>query len=449
MKRIIHDNLRQWSEQPGPPVLILRGARRTGKTTCMKELGKYFSQYIRIDLTDKKEQQIFEKSVSFDELVQSLLFLKDKRRKATKTLVFLDDIDRSQAALHWLPYFHKHAGDFCMAASTSRSSSLWHSGEWPHPPPFRELTVRPYNFAEFLMTMGEDSALASLHEVPFPDQASARLLRLFHLYTLIGGMPEIVENYAANRELADLPSLYENILEQFLTEIKEETVSAKRNTLFREILQNIFPFASMRITFNRFGNTVAGSREAAEAFRILQKILFVQLIYPANSGKTPVVPNHSRSPRLQILDTGLVNYFSGIQKQLFTTDDLLSVFDGQIARHIATQEILSSRHEPGTNLNFWLRDKLQSTAEVDFIFPYRDLSVPVIIKPGEPGRLRSLHQFIDASNHPFAVRLWSKKLSVQQAMTLKGKKFYLLNLPYFLAGKIREHMEGFIQLAGS
>lgn len=98
-------------------------------------------------------------------------------------------------------------------------------------------------------------------------------------------------------------------------------------------------------------------------------------------------------------------------------------------------------------LNFWTRGKAQSTAEVDFVIPFNDLLIPVVVRSGEPGRLRSLHQFIDASPHNFAVRLYAGKLAVQQTQTLLGKKFFLLNLPYFLAGKISEHLKGFIRLA--
>ncbi|MCX6278540.1 MAG: AAA family ATPase, partial [Bacteroidetes bacterium] len=76
-----------------------------------------------------------------------------------------------------------------------------------------------------------------------------------------------------------------------------------------------------------------------------------------------------------------------------------------------------------------------------------DLLIPVVVKSGEAGRLRSLHQFIDLAPHAYAIRLYAGKLAVQQTQTIRGKKFFLLNLPYFLAGKIREHLRGFIRLA--
>ena len=144
-----------------------------------------------------------------------------------------------------------------------------------------------------------------------------------------------------------------------------------------------------------------------------------------------------------------------------------AIFEGQIARQVVGQEILAAQSQLGSygrqlrslinepvnldsgrkpTLNFWIRNKAQSTAEVDFIIPYNDLIIPVVVRSGEPGRLRSLHQFIDMAPHAYAVRLYAEKLTVQQTQTIRGKKFYLLNLPYFLAGKIKDHLKGFIRL---
>jgi uncharacterized protein len=92
---------------------------------------------------------------------------------------------------------------------------------------------------------------------------------------------------------------------------------------------------------------------------------------------------------------------------------------------------------------FWVRDKAQSSAAVDYVIPFDGMLIPVVLRSGESGRLRSLHQFVDAAPHPFAVRLYAGKPGIQESSTIRGKKYYLLSLPYFLAGKIREHLGGF------
>ena len=156
-------------------------------------------------------------------------------------------------------------------------------------------------------------------------------------------------------------------------------------------------------------------------------------------------PDTLKSPRLHLNDTGMVNYFSGIQDLLRNSMDMNAIFEGQIARQVVGQEISAAGETP--ELHFWVRNKMQSTAEVDFVIPYKDMLIPVVVKSGEPGRLRSLHQFVDEADHPYAVRLSADIVSVKQARTLAGKSFYLLNLPYFLASKIKDHIQGFIRLA--
>jgi predicted AAA+ superfamily ATPase len=294
--------------------------------------------------------------------------------------------------------------------------------------------------------MDDPAALEAFREVPVPYYAYEKLLNYFHLYALIGGMPEITGEYAAHRHLTGLRTIYEKIEDEFIECIAEVTAGAKSRDLAVEVFQNTYPFAATRISFSRFGNLEKGSREIGQAFKALERAFLLQMVYPVSMTTLPLTPDVSKFPRLQLPDTGLVNYFSGIQKPLFQSHDMNAIFEGQIARQVVGQEILATEN-PGdgqdAHLNFWVRKKSQSTAEVDFVIQYNDLLIPVVVKSGEPGRLRSLHQFMDMAPHAYAVRLYADKLAVQQTQTIRGKKFYLLNLPYFLAGKIREHLGGF------
>lgn len=310
------------------------------------------------------------------------------------------------------------------------------------------MKILPYSFAGFLQVLGEEDARKAYSEVPFPNSYFDRVLRLFHLYTLIGGMPEVVGTFASGRDLTELPPVYEKILDGFMDRIAEASPTRKTGEFARNIYRDIFPYAAMRISFNNFSNLGRGSRDTANAFRLLEACGLLRLVYPATAAVLPILPEKKRAPRLQVIDTGIVNYASDIQKNLFDTDDLLSIFDGQIARHVSGQEILASGDGREDDLSFWVRGKLQSSAEVDFLIPYENQLIPVILKNGEPGRLRSLHQFMDIAPHPFAVRLWAQPLSIRQAETLAGKKYFLMSLPYFLAGRIREHLGGFVRLVG-
>ena len=82
--------------------------------------------------------------------------------------------------------------------------------------------------------------------------------------------------------------------------------------------------------------------------------------------------------------------------------------------------------------------KKQSVAEIDFLISYQQY---IEVKSGKTGTLESLHQFLDASSNTFAVRLYAGDINISDAATLSGKKYRLLNLPYFLAGNIEQYVD--------
>jgi hypothetical protein len=92
-------------------------------------------------------------------------------------------------------------------------------------------------------------------------------------------------------------------------------------------------------------------------------------------------------------------------------------------------------------LHFWVRDKKQSDAEIDFLFRHNGKMFPVEVKSGTSGKLRSLHQFLNASETDFAVRLFAGNIALEEHKTISGKPFKLLNLPYYLSGKLDEYLD--------
>jgi uncharacterized protein len=62
------------------------------------------------------------------------------------------------------------------------------------------------------------------------------------------------------------------------------------------------------------------------------------------------------------------------------------------------------------------------------------------VKSGKQGRLRSLHEFMDRADHPFAIRLLANRFSVEAAKTPSGTPYYLMNLPYYLSAKLKAYV---------
>jgi uncharacterized protein len=65
---------------------------------------------------------------------------------------------------------------------------------------------------------------------------------------------------------------------------------------------------------------------------------------------------------------------------------------------------------------------------------------PVEVKSGKSGKLRSLHQFVDSSGADLAIRLYGGQFSMDKLKTLSGTPFTLLNIPYYLAGKLADYI---------
>lgn len=78
---------------------------------------------------------------------------------------------------------------------------------------------------------------------------------------------------------------------------------------------------------------------------------------------------------------------------------------------------------------------------MDFIIQYLEKIIPIEVKPGPTGRLRSLHQFMDRCPHDIAIRFYAGPLEVQQTRILGGKNFILLNLPFFLAAMLPQYLD--------
>jgi hypothetical protein len=95
--------------------------------------------------------------------------------------------------------------------------------------------------------------------------------------------------------------------------------------------------------------------------------------------------------------------------------------------------------------HFWIREKKQSSSEVDLVFAYRDKVIPIEIKSGSVGALKSLHQFVERSNHPYAIRIYAGEFNVLKTKTPGGKPYLLMNTPYYLGTKIREYIEYFVE----
>ena len=441
-QREIEGRLARWAGQRNRKPLLLRGARKVGKTVAVRRFGECFDCFIELNLEQASDREPFNHGLEVEELFQAIVLRKHARPVEGRTLLFLDEIQDCPEAVHMLRYLYEKmpsvhvigAGNL-LEISLAKAEIEFPVGRVQH------LVMYPLSFAEYLNAIGETDAGSALNAVPLPKHATDRLFELFHRYALVGGMPEVVAEYSRTQDTPALCDIYASLLQSYLDDVPKYA----RNDTMARVLDHCIRAAPLeagnRITFAGFGRSNYRSREVGEALRILEKALLLHLLYPTTTTQIPVRPDMRKSPRLQFLDTGLLNYYAGLQDQYFLHADLHSFYRGLLAEHIVAQELLCHRGSHMQKPSFWVRDKSQSGAEVDFVVQHRGQVIPVEVKAGSTGRLRSLHQFVDAGSPACAVRLYAGPLGRQSCQTPGGTPYELLNLPYYLAPKVQEYLD--------
>lgn len=443
-KRAIIEELEKWAVEPDRKPLVIRGARQVGKTTMINQFAAQFEQYIYLNLELPADQTPFKTFSNIETLIQAVFFIKNKSLALkNKTLLFIDEIQEVPEALNILRYFYELEPGISVIAAGSLLETLFDKNI--HFPVGRVeyKVLRPVSFPEFLAAMGETAALQQLQQVPVASFAHNKLLQLFHTYALIGGMPEVVNHYIQHKDLTALSPIYDSLITSYLDDVEKYASNTTQVLHIRHVIRTSFLQAGKRIKFEGFGNSGYRSREMGEALRTLEKALLLQLIYPNTGAELPLMPDVKKSPRLQVLDTGMLNYFVGIQKEILGTEDLNKIYQGTLIEHLAGQEMLGFQHRSLSSLHFWVREKKDSSAEVDYLFVYEGKLIPVEVKSGTAGKLKSLHLFMDMAPHIMAVRFYAGEMNITEAISAAGKKYQLLNLPYYLVSQIEHYLAWF------
>lgn len=440
--RTLQKELEKWKESSHRKPLIIRGARQVGKTTLVHTFGQQFKHYIYLNLEKEKDAQLFSKYDEVEELITRLFIQKRIPKKdISETLLFIDEIQEIPKAINQLRYFKEELPELpVIAAGSMLESLLGKSIAFPvGRVEFRVL--RPFSFEEYLIAMKEDMLIELYHKTPIDKYAIPVLLEAFNTYTLIGGMPEIIAHYATHRDITALPTIYDGLLNSYLQDAEKYAKNDERHQLIRFSIQQAIMKAGQRITYQRFGNSNFSSQAVGIVLRALEKTHLIHIMHPVTRPILPLEPDYKKTPRIQFLDTGMMNYFVDIQKNIIGEKDLCKVYQGTMIEHLVGQELLSILTLSLKKIHFWVRQKKQSDAEIDYIYSYDGKLIPIEVKSGATGTLKSLHVYMDIAPINVAIRFYAGEIQLSEMSTPNGKNYHLLSLPYFLVRKIESYLE--------
>lgn len=431
--------LEEWSKATHRKPLIIRGARQVGKSTLIRIFSTSFDHFIELNAEKPAIQQLFRDHQDVKVLLQALFLKYHIPEEKGKLLLFIDEIQECPEAIRLLRYFFEEAPDiYVIAAGSLLDFAL---GEVKSFPVGRVsyFYLHPINFEEFLLWKNEKAALEALRTIPAPPFAHQRLLDLFHEYVMVGGMPEIVAQYVDQVSLSQLENIYSDLWQAYLDDVEKYTTNNTQRQIIRHIIRTA-PHEQDRVSFAGFGQSNYRSREVGEAMRNLELARVIQLIYPTTQYQPPLTSELRKRPRLQFIDTGLLNNALQIHPRFIGLKNLNHLYRGFILQHALTQELIAKHTRTNFKPHFWVRQKSNANAEVDLIYPFQGKAIPIEIKSGKQGRLRSLHQFVQRAPHDLALRFLQNEYSEEQATTPAGANYKLINIPYYSMSQLEGYL---------
>lgn len=444
MKRFALDELVRWKGEHNRKPLIIRGARQVGKTELVRIFARQeFESLIEINFDEHPSKA----SIFMEEDITSILTFLEIDANTTirpgKTLLFLDEIQGAPQVLAKLRYFYERVPDLHIICAGSLLDFALTEPSFSMPVGRIEfMYLGPMTFGEFLLARGQERLFDFLEgytlENPIPETIHKKLLALLREYFLIGGLPGVIRAYIeSDNSLDSVSSEQQSILQTYYADFskyKRRVQVAFLQSLFKKIPTHIgstVKYASL------YPDTRADM--IREHLDLQEKARIIYRIFHSDGNGIPLGAEiNARYFKLQFLDIGLVSALLGLRiTDLMMDSDFTLIHSGSLAEQFVGQHLLyaaKSWEEP--ELYYWNRPSKGSTAEVDFLISLDGTVIPVEVKAGKTGRLKSLQMFIQEKGSPIAVRFNSDIPTIYKTKTSialkEPKPFTLLSLPLYL-----------------
>lgn len=434
MKRNIEDKLSRWKSRVNRKPLILRGARQVGKTFSLKRFGR--ENFATVHYVNFEENEtlahVFDGDLNPERILRDLSFkLKCPINSATDLLI-LDEIQSAPRALTSLKYFME---DMPSQAICSAGSLLGvHMGEGSFPVGKVEfMDMFPMSFDEFLVAVGETEACEFMKSVKpgesLPEVVHERLWEQFKLYCVIGGLPEVVEEYITSDD--GLFTTLQRVRERQLALVTAYHAdvakhAGKLNSMHIERLWRNVPSQLAReqdgaASRFRFKGVIPGVNRYARLAGAIDWLIAAGLLIRVpivNKGAIPLSAYTKENRfKLYMFDIGILGAVSGISPGSMLDYDYGS-YKGYIAENFAAQEFLSAGHK---NLYGWS----EGTAEVEFLCEENGVILPVEIKSGWVTQAKSLKVFAEKYEPPYRTVMSGCNMKLSNDGKYHGYPLYL------------------------
>lgn len=428
MRRYLNDLLATWQKQVNRKPLLFRGARQTGKSFSVRALGNAFKYFVEINFERQPEMaDVFKENLDVVRIVRELSSKTGTAIVPGETLLFLDEIQICPSAVTALRYFYEEMSPLHVVGAGSLLEFALEKISIPVGR-IRPVRVRPFTFFEYLEAGGRGQLVemirSSVPSSPLPDSMHQLALSQFRDYCFYGGMPGVLKTLLEDHNQAGLIEEQQNIIATYRNDFHK--YASRANTERIEAVFSAIPrIAGKKISYSKI-DPDSRAFQVRNAIDLLEKAYVIARVRATSGAGVPLAAGASSTRyKLILADTGLFQRIAGIKTHEWTERaSLLGHYLGTVAEQVVGQELLAlDDEELGTGLYYWDRSEARATAEVDYLFSSNGRIIPIEVKSGASGHLKSLHRFLlDHPASPFGIRLSERPFS---------KEGRIINIPLY------------------
>ena len=422
MYRMAMAQLQAWKMKERRKPLIIRGARQVGKTWLMREFGasEYVSTvYINFD-NNERMKALFEGGLEVERLVTGLELYAGHKINPENTLLIFDEVQEAPKALASLKYFNEEAPQYQIICAGSLLGVALHHGTSFPVGKVEFLDLFPLSFFEFLMAMGKERHVELLQKGDFDMAAAFKqdYVDLLKHYYYVGGMPEVVQAFADNRDFNEVREIQQHILaayeQDFSKHAPNEVVPRIR------MLWNSIPAQLSKENKKFIYGLIKEGARAKEYELAMLWLTDCGLVHKIHRVSAPNLPLKAyedlKAFKLFLVDVGLLSCTVGLRQDvLLDGNELFKEFKGALTEQYVLQQLETIK---GLNIYYWTADR--GTAEVDFVIDTGSVVIPIEVKAEQNLQAKSLKVYRDR---------FQPKFSIRTSMADFKRESWLLNLP--------------------
>ena len=432
-KRKIYDKMLRWKRtRDGSTALLIKGARRVGKSTIAEEFArKEYQSYILIDFADAPAAlwEAVDNISDRDNFFMRLQFIYGVKLHERKSVIIFDEVQKCPKAREAIKYLVKdHRYDYIETGSLlsikKNTKGIVIPSEETH------ITLHPLDYEEFRWALGDNVTVDLLREAfdkkrPFGDSVVRKLLRDFRLYMLVGGMPQAVNTYLNTNNLSDVDIKKREIIDLYIDDFQKIDPSGKISRLFSAIPSQLNKIASRYQQSSIIGRGYSHD-DIAEFLRDLEDSLTVNFAHHSDNPSIGL-PAHTDYDRYKLFvgDTGLFITLAFWDKDITENiiyqkllSDKLSADLGYVYENVVAQMLVAS----GNKLFYhtWQSKTSNHNYEVDFLLSRGTKLWPLEVKSSGYKTHKSLDEFCRKYSEHISNRylIYTKDLKKDEQTTL-------------------------------